>query len=362
MKLRVRIPGVPLVLAACSLWIVGDLSCSKESAASGYWSVSCVSGDGGVLLAGGDHAALLDLSTGRIVERVPGMVKAVGCEAGGGAVVGYDVAFRWPGKKPLTPVPALGGDAVLGLSPEGAWISGGRRSSGGKWRGPASVFVTEGGAPRLTDLIPERFGKVGTARRLATSDTFAARFGNLLRDGRLVLAAGWQPSQAGGAFEDVPWGFFALDLRSGKASPLTQPLHSDAVLNQHWFQRIAATPDGTRLVVAAYDGKLVSVAQFEQGADRPARVTSMAAQGSPSALSISSDGAFVAIGTETRGRDAPGKAWVVDRDGKTDWTGEFQGTVVGLHFLPDGSLVVVTAKAKAVRIALPGGTETWRSK
>ena len=360
-----KVPRPPRSLWSAQLvllWLTFGASCSPGSSPNGYWSDSCVSGDGRYLLAGGDRAVLVDLSTGRIVERVAGMVKAVGCEEGGGVVVGYDVAFRLPGKTPVTPVPALGGDAVLALSREGAWISGGRQSSGGKWRGPASVFVTEKGKPRRTDLLPERFGRVGAARHLATADTFAVRFGNLLRDGRLVLAAGWQPSQSGGVYEDVPWGFFALDLRTGETSPLTQPLHSDATFNQNRLQSISATPDGARLVVAAHDGKQVSVGRFEQGANRPSWVASLAAQGSPRAVTISVDGEFVATGTETRGHDAPGKAWVIDRDGQVVWTGAFEGTVAGVHFLTDGSLVVVTAQAKAVKVSLPTGTEKWHAE
>ena len=344
------------------LWLTLAVSCSPGRSPNGYWSESCVSGDGRYLLAGGDGAALVDLSTGRIVERVPGMVKAVGCEEGGGVVVGYDFAFRLPGRTPVVPVPSLGGDAVLALGPGGAWISEGRRSSGGKWRGPAAVFVTERGEPRLTDLSPERFGSVGAARHLATADTFAVRFGNLLRDGRLVLAAGWQPSQSGGAYEDVPWGFFALDLRSGEASPLTESLHSDAAFNQNRIQRISATPDGARLAIATHDGRQVSVGRFERGANRASWVASQAAQGSPSAVTISVDGEFVATGTEARGHDSPGKAWVLDRGGKAVWAGEFDGTVAGLHFLSGGSLVVVTAHEQAVTVSLPAGGEKWRTR
>ena len=344
------------------LWLTAGVSCSPGSSTKGYWSGSCVSGDGRYLLAGGDHAALVELSKGRVVERVSGMVKAVGCEEAGGVVVGYGVAFRLPGKTPVSPVPSVGGDAVLALSPQGAWISEGRRSSGGKWRGPASVFVSEKGRPRLRDLLPERFGTVGAARHLATADSFAVRFGNLLRDGRLLLAAGWQPSQSSGVYEDVPWGFFALDLGSGETSPLTQSLHSDAAFNQDRLQRISSTPDGSRLVVAAHDGKRVSVARFEQGANRPSWVGSLAAQGSPRAVAIAVDGGFVAVGTEARGHDAPGKAWVIGADGQTVWSGVFEGDVAGVHFLGDGSLLVVTAQATAVKVLLPGGAEAWHAQ
>jgi hypothetical protein len=344
------------------LWLTAGASCSPASSTNGYWSVSCVSGDGRYLLAGGERAALVDLANGRVVERVSGMVKAVGCAESGGVVVGYEAAFRLPGKTAVTPVPALGGDAVLALSPHGAWISEGRRSSGGKWRGPASVFVTEKGTPRLMDLLPERFGTVGAARPLATADSFAVRFGNLLRDGRLLLAAGWQPSQSAGVYEDVPWGFFSLDLRSGEAAALTPPLHSDAVFNQNRLQKISSTPDGSRLVVATHDGKEVSVGRFEQGASRASWVATLAAQGSPRAVAISVDGGFVAVGTEARGHDTPGKAWVIGPNGQTVWRGEFEGAVAGVHFLGDGSLLVVTAQAKAVKVLLPGGAEAWHTQ
>jgi hypothetical protein len=344
------------------LWLTLGVSCSPGRSSNGYWSESCVSGDGRYLLAGGDGAALVDLRTGSVVERVPGMVKAVGCGEGGGVVVGYDIAFRLPGKTPVAPVPAPGGDTVLALGRDGAWVSEGRRTSGGKWRGPASVFVTGNGKSRMTELLPGRFGSVGAARQLATVDSFAVRFGTLLGDGRLLLATGWQPSQSGGVYEDVPWGFFALDLKSGEASPLTQSLHSDAVFNQSWIQRISATPDGGRLAIAAHDGRQLSVGWFEQGAGRPSWVASLAAQGSPSAVTISVDGELVAVGTETRGRETPGKAWVIGPGGRVVWTGEFEGTVAGLHFTNDGSLVIVTARSKAVDVSLPAGTEKWHTR
>lgn len=348
-------------LAAGPLALLG-LSCSPADSPNGYWSDSCVSGDGRYLLAGGDRAVLVELATGSVVERVPGMVKAVGCEKSGGVVVGYDAAFRLPGKTAVTPVPSLGGDSVLALSPEGAWISHGRRISGGKWRGPASVFVTEKGPPRSTDLLPELFAKVGAARPLPLPDSFAVRFGGLLSDGRLLLAAGWQPSQSFGVYEDVPWGFFAFDLRTGQASPLTPPLHTDTRFNQGRLQRIAATADGAHLVVAAHDGQQISVGHWGPGAERATWTAGLATTGSPRAVAISADGAFVAIGAETRGSDAPGQAWVLDRSGKTAWTGEFPGTVAGVHFLADGSLVVVEAQAEAVLVALPAGSEKWRAR
>jgi len=87
----------------------------------------------------------------------------------------------------------FGASCSPGSSPNGYW-SDSCVSGDGRYL-LASVFVTGKGKPRRTDLLPERFGRVGAARHLATADTFAVRFGNLLRDGRLVLAAGWQPSQ-----------------------------------------------------------------------------------------------------------------------------------------------------------------------
>lgn len=336
----------------CLVLAAGSLSCRAPSGSAGYWSVSCVSGDGRYLLAGGDHAALVDASTGDVVERVPAMVKAVGCDDTGGIVVGYTAAVRLPGRT-TTPVPAIGGDTVLGRGPGGAWISSGRTTSGGKWRGPASVYVTRGDRTESTDLLPLRFGSVGAARPLPFPDSFAVRFGNLMEDGRLLLAAGWQPSRSGSTVEDLPWGFFAWDLSTGVASPLTAPLPSDAAINQAWFQRIAGSRDGAHLVAAVHDGERVSIGRYERDANRPARVIALAAKGGPSAIALSDGGAFVAVATETRGREAPAQAWVIDAAGKTVWNGSFEKNVAGMHFLPDGSLLVAAGEAKAVRVPLP---------
>lgn len=325
----------------------------------GYWSFSCVTDDDRYLAAAGDHAALIDLTSGKSVERLSGMIKALGCTRSQVIVVGYDHSWTLPGKTEA-PAPVLSGD-VIGLSPKSEWISVGRKTVGGKWKGPPTLFVAAGGTKQQTDLPPQRFGAIGVARERPTADSFAVRFGNLIEDGRLVVSAGWEPSASAGTFEEVPWGFFAIDLHSGEATPLTLPLKSDPGLNQHWLQKLAATPDGMHLAIAAHDGQSVTVAQFDQGANVASRTTRQPSKGSVSAVAISDDGSFVAIGTETRGSDAPAQAWVVNLAGKTIWTSPFQKTVIGLHFLGDNSLIVAAAEAKAVRVALPAGVETWRT-
>jgi hypothetical protein len=156
--------------------------------------------------------------------------------------------------------------------------------------------------------------------------------------------------------EDVPWGFFAWDPKAGTASPLTGALRSDAAFNQAWFQRIAATRDGSRMVAAVHDGKQVSVGWFERAAERAARVVALAAEGGPSALAISDDGAFVAVASESRGSEAPAHVWLLDARGAIAWTGSFTKTVAGLHFLPDRSLLIAAGEAKAVKVPLPAPT------
>lgn len=341
-----------LVLAAGPWWVSCRGPSAPGSGDRGYWTVSCLSGDGRHLIAGGDHAALVDPSSGTVVLRLPGMVKTVGCDRSGAVVVGYGTAVRLPGRT-SEPVPSLGGDTVLARSPEGAWISAARSIVAGKWRGPATVFVTQGANGSRTDLVPERFGSVGSARSLPFADSFAVRFGNLLQDGRLLLAAGWQPSRSGGTVEEMPWGFFAWDLKAGEASPLTAPLPGDTAINQAWVQKIAATGDGAHLVVAVHDGERLSVGWFERGANRPTRVVSLASKGAASAVSLSEDGAFVAVGSESRGREAPAQAWLLDAAGKVAWSSTFDKTIAGVHFLSDRSLVVAAGEARAVRVALP---------
>ena len=81
--------------------------------------------------------------------------------------------------------------------------------------------MTQGETRSGTDLLPALFGSVGAARPLPLPDSFAVRFGNVLRDGRLLLAAGWQPSRSRGTVEDVPWAFFAWDLKTWTAAATT---------------------------------------------------------------------------------------------------------------------------------------------
>ena len=363
-RMRALRAGVGTVRLALAAACVVSSSCSRSPAGArdaGYWSSSCTTGDDALLLAGGDHTALVDLRDGAVRERFPGLVKAVGCHASGGLVVGYTGATQWPSRTPAASMPALG-ETVLARRADGTWVSVSRRSVGGKWSGPPSMLVSGGAEDRRFELLPRQFGAVGSARALPLPDSFAVRFGSLLRDGRLLLAAGWQPSRSGGQVEDVPWGFFALDLDTGEPAPLTAPIPSDAAVNQALLQRIAATPDGARLLVAAHDGAMLTVAQFERGKGEPVLTSSIPTTGSPSAVAIATDGSFAAVAAETRGRDAPAVVRVLDRAGKTAWTGEFRKNVAGLHFLGDGSLVVAAGEARAVKVALPAGTVAWRTE
>jgi endonuclease YncB( thermonuclease family) len=332
------------------LAVVGLTVACRASAPDGYWDATCVSGDGRYLLAGGDHAALVDAASGAVVERRAGMVKAVGCDGAGGVVVGYGTAFRLPGGAAV-PAPTIAGDSVVATTPGGAWISSARTISGGQWRGPASVHVAPPGD--RTELLPALFGPIGAARALPLPDGFAVRFGPLLGDGRLLLSAGWQPSRSRGSVEDVPWAFFAWDFGAHVATALTRPLASDPAVNQSIVQRIAATPDAAVLVVAAHDGKRVTVARYARDADRASRVVSLASAGAASALAVSADGALVAVGSESRGREAPGQAWLLDAAGATVWTATFVKTVAGVHFLPDGSLVVAAGEGRVVKVPRP---------
>jgi micrococcal nuclease len=324
-------------------------SACRASAPEGYWNASCVSGDGRYLLAGGDHAALVDTATGEVVERRAGMVNAVGCDGTGGTIVGYSGAFRLPGGAPAA-VPEIPGD-VLATTTGGAWISTARTISGGQWRGPASIVVTPGG--ERVDLVPALFGAVGAARTLSLPDSFAVRFGTLLDGGRVLLAAGWQPSRSPGRVEPVTWGFFAWDLKAHVASPLTEPITSDPAVNQAWVQRVAATPDAAHLAVAAHDGERLTIARFARGARQAAGTVSLASKGAATALALSRDGAFVAVGSESRGADAPAQAWLLDASGATVWSASFAKTVAGVHFLPDGSLIVAGGEGRAVKAPPP---------
>lgn len=354
--------GVLLGLGSCLLWgmcgmkTIGKTGSAGGTVGDGYWNNSCVTGDGTLLAAGGDHAAVIDLATGKVLERHASQVKAIGCEEHAAVIVAYDGAWRFPGKTAVSPAPDPAG-TVVALSPKGEWIAWTRTLQGRGWRGPATVLI---GARRL-DLLPALFGKVGEGKQLPLPDTFAVRFGGLLEDGRLLVGAGWQPSQSGGSWEDVPWGLFAVNLNTGDAAGLTLPLKTDARLNQSWMQKVASTPDASVMAVATHDGTQLWVATFAQGADAPTRVTGVPAKGGPNALAVSADGSLVAVGSEGRGRDAPAFAAVIDQAGKVIWRAEFAKTVTGVHFLGDGSLVVTSAEARALRVALPQGHELWHT-
>jgi micrococcal nuclease len=155
--------------------------------------------------------------------------------------------------------------------------------------------------------------------------------------------------------ESLPWAFFAWDLRAHTAVPLTRPIASTPALNQALVQRIAATADGAMLVVAAHDGKSLTVARFDRDADRPASVVSLPSVGAASALAIASDGERTALGSESRGRDAPGRAWLLDAAGAVVWSAPFAKTVAGVHFVADGTAIVAAGEGRVVRPPAPRG-------
>jgi hypothetical protein len=304
----------------------------------GIWSHSCVSGDDGYLAVAGDHSALLDLNDGHELERLLKAGDAVACSGASAIVIGGGHAWALPGKTEVTPAPEFRGELVA-VSPVGEWV--GSSAEG--------IFV---GARKL-DLSPARFK--------APPEGFEVRAGNLIEDGRLVVAATWKPAVAPepGSVHPEPsrgsaaWGLFAIDLRTSEPTPLTLPLEATAQLPE----RIAATPDGMHLATASFDGKQLTVAMFDQGAKQATKQVTHAARAGLTTLAISDDGAWIAAGTAS-----PGLAWVVDPSGNTIWSGELPQGVIGLHFLGDDSLIVTAANAQARRVKLPTGTELWRSR
>lgn len=370
MKKSIVLLGVLLGLGSCLLWGMCGMGNKTSSsggtgapamAGTGYWNSSCVTGDGKVLVAGGDHLSVIDADTGKVLEKHASQVKALGCEQTAGRVVAYDGEWRFPGKKEIKPAADPPGTAV-GLTPQGQWISWDRTNAGRGWRGPTRIYGTMSGSePKRLELVPAMFGKVGEGKQLPLPDSFAMRPSGLLDDGRLVVAAGWQPSQAGGVFEDVPWGVFAVNLGTALAVSITLPLRTDAAFNQSWMQKVAVTPDAQSLAVATHDGKQLHVASYAGGADSAGRVTHLDAPGGPNAIAIAPQGRWIAVGTEGRGKGSPAMALVIDEAGKVIWRAEFEKSVTGVHFLPDGSLIATSAGTNAVRVALPEGKELWRS-
>lgn len=369
MKNPFVILGVLIAIGGCLLWgmcgVAGQTIARTNAkgdsvvAADGYWNHSCVTGDGKWIAAGGDHFALLDAATGKVTARHGSQVKAVACEQASATLIAYDGAFKYPGKTVVNPAADPPGTAI-GLTPKGEWISWNRTIAGRAWRGPAMLYVTAAGSePKRFELLPGLFGKVGEGKALPLPDSFAVRFGGMLDDGRVLVAAGWQPNQSGAELEAVPWGFFAVNVATGNAAAATLPLPTDGFFHQGLMQKVASTFDAAWMAAATHDGKRLAVGTFAQGAEGASRRTEIPAKGSPSAIAIAANGQWTAVGTEARGRDAPGFAAVVDQAGQVIWRKDFAKTVTGVHFVGN-DLIVTAASTEAVRVTLPAGTEVWK--
>ena len=332
---------------------------NAEQGGDHYWTHGCVTGDEAMLVVGGDEAASIDLSTGAALETTPLFVEAVSCGAKAGvAYASSEDAVRFPsGERGATDESST--MDLVGTTRDGALVHFSRETDGkGRPRKFARAWQgAPGVAGEALELAPALFGEVGSAHSPMPS-AFINKVGNLLPDGRLVLAAGWIPNRSGDDVEAAPWGVFAIDLNAGEVTPLTGTLTCSPKLDTSLLWKVAASRDGQRVAAAFRGDGRTRVAVFE--GEEALFTAELTDAREPTALEFSPEGDRLAVATLDDSGGVGKLTWLDVATGAPAWTsGELAGTVHFLQHLSDGSLVFITSKRMVARVGRDG-VSRWK--
>jgi hypothetical protein len=344
-------PFVALLFLAVTFCVMCGKNLGDATSGDHYWVRACVTTNEKLLVAGGDEAAAVDLATGKVVATAPMNVAAVACGASSGLAYGLaDTLVRFPGAQ-QEPTHERDLNDVLGARPDGALVRFSRRTdqkaSPTEW-----ARVRVGSEPDLA-LDPTRFGGAIAGVHDKPMSAFFTRVGALLPDGRLLLAAGWEPNRGPGSLEPVPWGVYALDASSGAVTPVAAPLRCSTDLDTARVWRVATTSDFQRSAVAfRTDGGRTRVAVYD-GA-RLRFTTDLPDAREVTALDFTADGEQLTVAT-LADDGARARVSCIDGTGGVAWTSaEVEDTIALLHHLADGSLVVMTSKRVVLRLGADG--------
>lgn len=326
---------------------------SAEQGGDHYWTHGCVTGDEALLIAGGDEAVSVDLSTGAVAKSVPLYVEAVTCSAKGGiAYAASEDMVRFPsGERGPTDVPST--KDLVGTTPDGVRVHYSRQTDS-KARPRGYGKVTAGNAE--LELASRLFGEVDQAYA-GTPSAFFNRVGGVMADGRLLLAAGWSANRSGDSVDPAPWGVFAVDPSARTVSPLIAMQVCSAKLDTSLLWKLAASPDGQRVAVAFRGDGTTRVAVYE-GA-KVLFTADVEGAREPSALGFSPKGDRLAVATLSDDGARGKVTWFEVSTGAPAWTSpEAEGTIYFLQHLSDGSLVFMRSSRVVTRVA-PDGTAKW---
>lgn len=336
---------IAVLMLMCAGFSVLSFLGGGGSSSSDYWTTACVTGDGKLMLAGGTESVVLELDTGKQLARHEQWGEKAACAQSDGVVyASSETMVRFPAGTQAPTDDERARDRVDGSAvhysrsfSQKAWRSWGNVSAGGK----------------SLELKPSMFGFSDEK----SMNAFVTWPGNVLPDGRLVVLAGWRPNNLG-SIEPTPWGAFAADAAAGTVQQLGAMHRSSEALNPLGLPKIAASRDG-RVHAAALGGDpVVHVAIYEAG-EQPRAVVDLDSAREATALRVSDDGAYIAVGTLAPGGSESHVAIIDAAKGVVVWRSEAaSGTVYLTQFLADGSLVFMRSNRTAARVT-PDGKTVW---
>lgn len=323
------------------------------------WDKGCVTGDEQLMLLGGDEAVAVELAGGTLAARSDLWAEAVVCGPSSGVAYGSSESMvRLPANEQVATDEERPTDLVAARA-DGTLVHFDRRSDGqGRAREYAQLRAGKPGQPgKSFELAPVVFSGVGEQRQGGPSGFFTWP-GGLLGDGRLLLGAGWRPDRAFGELEAAPWGFFAMDLDSGAVTPLGPAHQTTRALDGSMLWKVAASPDGAVRVASFRGDTSVAVALYRAGRE-PDAVATLDGAREAVAMDVSAAGDRVAVAALAPDGSSTTVA-LLDGAAKVAWKSEpLQGSVYFLKLLRDGSLVYMTSRRAAARVAADG-TPRWK--
>lgn len=363
---RTIIGGLAALLVLAGVCVTcGTLWLSAGPGDEHYWVRACVTGDETMLIAGGDEAVSVELATGRVLKTVPMYVEAVACGPRGGVAYAASADMvRFPaGERAATDEPTT--TNIVGVRDDGSLVHFSRGfDRGGRAiarRAPRNFAMLSVGRPGSLsaglELVPARFGEVGAARSSGASAFFNV-VGDVLPDGRLLLAAGWDGNRSPGYVEPTPWGIYAIDAGTGRVTPLVGTQTCSAHLDTSLLWKVAASPVGTLVAAAFRGGSSTRVAVYD-GATLRFDLDIPGAR-EPTALDFSAAGDRLAVATLSDDGQRAKLTWIDLATGAPIWSSlEVDGTVHFVEHLSDGSLVFMSSRRIVMRVG-PDGVPRWR--
>jgi len=353
--------AVSLLVGLGFFCVVCGRNLQQASSGEHYWDTGCVTGDEKLMLLGGDESAAVELTGGTLAARNDLYGEAVVCGQSGGVAYGSSESMvRLPSNEKVATDEESTTDLVA-ARPDGTLVHFNRRNdSKGRAREFAQLRAGKAGQPgKSFELAPVVFSGVGEQKQGGPSGFFTWT-GGVLGDGRLLLGAGWRPNRTPDELEAAPWGFFGMDLDSGAVTPLGPAHETTRELDGSMLWKVAASPDGAVRVASFRGESSIAVAIYRAGRT-PDAVAAIDGAREAVAMDVSASGDRIAVaalapdGSSTR-------VMLLDGAGKTVWKSEpLEGSVYFLKLLGDGSLVYMTSRRAAARVAADGSPK-WKSQ